>query len=76
MLNAGGIAAFLSPALGTSCANRQTAARAGGATTHGTGAANANLAALPIGSSVNQCGGADMPDLDQPWAAGPAYKNS
>lgn len=57
---AGGIGDFLSPAFGTSCANHNTAARAEGTTTQGTGAANGNLAGLPIGSPMNQCGGADL----------------
>ncbi|MGW9448655.1 chaplin family protein [Streptomyces sp. NPDC055632] len=57
---AGGVGDFLSPAFGTSCANHHTGARADGTTTHGTGAANGNLAGLPLGSPLNQCGGADI----------------
>ncbi|MFI1677412.1 chaplin family protein [Streptomyces sp. NPDC020607] len=56
---AGGIGDFLSPAFGTSC-NNHHGARAEGATSHGTGTASANLAGLPVGSPVNQCGGADL----------------
>ncbi|WP_228974818.1 hypothetical protein [Streptomyces sp. DH12] len=62
---AGGVGDFLSPAFGTSCANHHTGARAEGATTHGTGAANGNLAGLPLGSALNQCGGADLPEADK-----------
>ncbi|MFJ6993865.1 hypothetical protein [Streptomyces sp. NPDC003090] len=62
---AGGIGDFLSPAFGTSCANHHTGARATGATTSGTGAANGNLAGLPLGSALNQCGGADAPAIVQ-----------
>lgn len=58
---AGGIGDFLSPAFGTACANHYTGAHAEGVTTHGTGAANGNLAGLPLGSALNQCGGADAP---------------
>ncbi len=58
---AGGVGDFLSPAFGTSCANLLTGARAEGATTHGTGAADGNVAGLPVGSALNQCGGADAP---------------
>ncbi|MFH8350553.1 hypothetical protein [Streptomyces sp. NPDC018045] len=58
---AGGIGDVLSPAFGTSCANLHTGARANGTTTHGTGAANGNPAGLPVGSALNQCGGADDP---------------
>ncbi|MEU1078023.1 MULTISPECIES: chaplin family protein [unclassified Streptomyces] len=58
--SAGGVGDFLSPAFGTSCANQNTATRADGATRHGTGTASGNLAGLPIGSPLNQCGGADV----------------
>lgn len=64
---AGGIGDFLSPAFGTLCANHNTGARASGVTTHGTGAANGNLAGLPLGSAVNQCGGAD---IELGWLSG------
>ncbi|MEG8277528.1 hypothetical protein [Streptomyces sp. AHA2] len=57
--SAGGILPIGSPAFGTSCANHHTGAHANGATTTGTGAANGNLAGLPLGSPLNQCGGAD-----------------
>ncbi|MFV0137959.1 hypothetical protein ACLGIH_33075 [Streptomyces sp. HMX87] len=60
--SAGGVGDFLSPAFGTSCANDHSA-RVEGTTTHDTGAANGNLAGLPVGSPLNQCGGADMPDV-------------
>ncbi|MEU2438361.1 chaplin family protein [Streptomyces rubradiris] len=77
---AGGIGDFLSPAFGTACANLHTGARAAGTTTHGTGAANGNLAGLPLGSPLNQCGGADpLPNLasehcvnNQQVSSGPA----
>ncbi|GGU61606.1 hypothetical protein GCM10010274_58160 [Streptomyces lavendofoliae] len=58
---AGGVGDFLSPAFGTKCTNHH-GTHADGMTTSGTGAANGNLAGLPIGSPANQCGGADMPD--------------
>ncbi|MET9428520.1 chaplin family protein [Streptomyces sp. NPDC003036] len=67
--SAGGVGDFLSPAFGTSCANQHTGARANGTTTHGTGAADGNLAGLPVGSPLNQCGGADLPPL-RPDAGG------
>ncbi|WP_437104697.1 hypothetical protein [Streptomyces sp. enrichment culture] len=57
---AGGIGGFLSPAFGTNCANRNVVPHAAGATTAGTGAANGNLLGLPLGSPLNQCGGADV----------------
>ncbi|MFF3343623.1 chaplin family protein [Streptomyces flavidovirens] len=60
--SAGGIGDFLSPAFGTNCANHH-GAHAAGTTTHGTGTANGNLAELPVGSPLNQCGGADLPDV-------------
>ncbi|MER7408480.1 hypothetical protein ABT373_40120 [Streptomyces sp. NPDC000070] len=59
---AGGIGDFLSPAFGTACANHGSP-QASGTTTWGTGAAGGNLAGLPVGTSLNQCGGADLPDL-------------
>ncbi|MGW6971517.1 hypothetical protein [Streptomyces sp. NPDC054952] len=59
--SAGGIGDILSPAFGTNCANLNTASHAAGATTTGTGAADGNLLGLPLGSPLNQCGGADMP---------------
>lgn len=61
--SAGGIGDFLSPAFGTSCTN-QHGAHAAGATTQDTGTVGGNLAGLPIGSPVNQCGGADAPVLN------------
>jgi hypothetical protein len=57
--SAGGIGDFLSPAFGTSCANHG-APHADGATTHGTGAANGNLAGLPVHDPFNHCGGAEL----------------
>ncbi|WP_368857866.1 chaplin family protein [Streptomyces sp. DH12] len=44
---------------GTGCTNHH-GTHAEGVTTHGTGAANGNLAGLPTGSPLNQCGGADL----------------
>ncbi|MGI5484806.1 hypothetical protein [Streptomyces lavendofoliae] len=61
--SAGGIGDVLSPAFGTMCGNLNNGARANGSTTHGTGTAGGNLAGLPIGSALNQCGGADAPGL-------------
>ncbi|MCX2971194.1 MULTISPECIES: hypothetical protein [Streptomyces] len=66
--SAGGIGDVLSPAFGTFCANHHTGAHATGATTSGTGAANGNLAGLPLGSALNQCGGADAPAVVQDTA--------
>ncbi|MEV5342027.1 hypothetical protein AB0K93_26620 [Streptomyces sp. NPDC052676] len=57
---AGGIGDFLSPAFGTACANLNNGAHADGLTRSGTGTAGGNLAGLPIGSALNQCGGADL----------------
>ncbi|WP_143203395.1 hypothetical protein [Streptomyces sp. CB02130] len=62
---AGGVGDFLSPAFGTDCANLHTGAHAAGATTHGSGAASANLAGLPIVNPLNQCGGADVDPVSQ-----------
>ncbi|MFI9155444.1 hypothetical protein [Streptomyces sp. NPDC053367] len=59
---AGGLLPIASPAFGTFCANHGSP-HAGGATTHGTGAASSNLAGLPISNPTNQCGGADLPVL-------------
>ncbi|WP_228978361.1 hypothetical protein [Streptomyces sp. DH12] len=56
---AGGVLPIASPAFGTSCTNHH-GTRADGTTTHGTGAANGNLAGLPAGSPLNHCGGADL----------------
>ncbi|MFK0181765.1 chaplin family protein [Streptomyces xanthochromogenes] len=57
----GGVGDFLSPAFGTDCANLNTGARAAGSTTRGSGTVGGNLLGLPIGSPLNQCGGADTP---------------
>ncbi|WP_392895738.1 hypothetical protein [Streptomyces sp. LN699] len=59
--SAGGIGDFLSPAFGINCANLNTGAQAAGHTTRGSGAAGGSLLGLPIGTPLNQCGGADMP---------------
>ncbi|MET9936348.1 MULTISPECIES: hypothetical protein [unclassified Streptomyces] len=58
--SAGGIGDFLSPAFGVTCANHHTGARADGATAAGTGTAGGNFLGLPLGSALNQCGGADL----------------
>ncbi|WP_307161154.1 hypothetical protein [Streptomyces rishiriensis] len=50
---AGGIGDFLSPAFGVSCANLNNGTQANGTTTQGTGAANGNLAGLPVGNALN-----------------------
>ncbi|GGY64251.1 MULTISPECIES: hypothetical protein [Streptomyces] len=60
---AGGVGDFLSPAFDTNCANQRTGADAAGRTTNGTGAANGNLLGLPLGTALNQCGGADTPSI-------------
>ncbi|MGZ3097062.1 hypothetical protein [Streptomyces sp. H62] len=56
---AGGVGDFLSPAFGTACGNHG-GPHAAGSTSHGTGTVGGNLAGLPIGSPLNQCGGADL----------------
>ncbi|MFC9932295.1 hypothetical protein [Streptomyces sp. NPDC127190] len=56
---AGGLLPIVSPAFGTLCANHGSP-QASGTTTHGTGAADSNLAGLPISNPTNQCGGADL----------------
>ncbi|MFF3431396.1 hypothetical protein [Streptomyces sp. NPDC002602] len=62
--SAGGIGDFLSPAFSTNCVNHDTVPHAAGATA-GTGAADGNLLGLPLGSPLNQCGGADLtPDTE------------
>ncbi|WP_428935238.1 hypothetical protein [Streptomyces sp. ACT015] len=61
---AGGVGDFLSPAFGTDCANHHTTPRAAGTTTAGTGSADGNLLGLPLGTALNQCGGADAPSID------------
>ncbi|UNO43363.1 hypothetical protein [Streptomyces sp. MST-110588] len=66
--SAGGVADLLSPAFGTLCANRHTGAHADGFTRQGTGTADGNLAGVPIGSALNQCGGADAPAVVQDGA--------
>ncbi|MFF3644785.1 hypothetical protein [Streptomyces sp. NPDC002564] len=66
---AGGIGDFLSPAFGTSCANHH-GTRADGVTTSGTGAGDSNLLGLPLGSPLNQCGGADLPYVQDTLTAG------
>lgn len=58
--SAGGIGVLLSPAFSTLCANHHTGARTAGSTTNGAGSLSDNLAGLPIGSALNQCGGADL----------------
>ncbi|MFE5735274.1 hypothetical protein ACFQ7A_30750 [Streptomyces sp. NPDC056528] len=71
---AGGIGDFISPAFGTSCANLNNGTRAEGVTRHATGTIGGNVAGLPLGSPLNQCGGADMPiaDMaDSSWSAVP-----
>lgn len=62
--SAGGVGAFLSPAFGTRCVIQHTAPHAVGAATRGAGTGDGNLAALPFGGSVNQCGGTDIADID------------
>lgn len=61
--SAGGVGDFLSPAFGISCVNHH-GSHAEGAAGPGTGAADGNLAGLPIGIPMNHCGGADSPIED------------
>lgn len=58
--SAGGVGDLLSPAFGTDCVNWNARPHAAGKTTAGTGTANGNLLGLPLGSPLNQCGGADL----------------
>lgn len=69
--SAGGIGDFLSPAFGTSCANHNIGSSSVGNTTAGTGTLNGNLAGLPLGSPLNQCGGADA----VPYSAATSFLN-
>ncbi|GGP32774.1 hypothetical protein GCM10018980_74050 [Streptomyces capoamus] len=48
-----------SPAFGTSCVNQGGPAPSG-TTAHGTGAANGDLAGLPMADPFNHCGGAEL----------------
>ncbi|MFE7647457.1 chaplin family protein [Streptomyces phaeoluteigriseus] len=73
---AGGVGDFLSPAFGTSCANNHAGALPEGATTHGTGTANGNLAGLPIRSPLNQCGDAPANRGRHPPASHGSQKRS
>ncbi|MFJ3176649.1 hypothetical protein ACIPJK_38800 [Streptomyces roseus] len=57
---AGGIGDLLSPAFGTDCANRDTGAIATAVTAAGTGMASRSVLGVPVGSPLNQCGGADL----------------
>lgn len=53
------------PCLRHQLLQRAQRAHAAGGTTHGTGSAGGNLRGLPIGSPLNQCGGADLdPEAD------------
>ncbi|MEU2957106.1 hypothetical protein [Streptomyces xanthochromogenes] len=70
---AGGIGDVLSPAFGTDCANLNTHAQAAGTTTRGSGTGGGNLLGFPIGSPLNQCGGAD---LDPSSQVGPLATNT
>ncbi|WP_125522968.1 hypothetical protein [Streptomyces sp. WAC 06783] len=56
---AGGILVFLSPAYDNSCASLGHAKTAG-STTQGAGTVGGLLAAAPVSSPTNQCGGADV----------------
>ncbi|MFC8226282.1 hypothetical protein [Streptomyces sp. NPDC057287] len=56
---AGGSGAILSPAFATNCGNHNGGRQPTGSTTAGTGAVNGNLLGAPLGSALNQCGGAD-----------------
>ncbi|MFI5942788.1 hypothetical protein ACIBCB_21380 [Streptomyces uncialis] len=58
---AGGVGNLLSPAFGVACANENAGARTTGAPSVGTGTATGVLVGLPVGSGLNQCGGADLP---------------
>jgi hypothetical protein len=60
---AGGIGDIASPSYGNSCANTGTHIHATGATTRGPGALTGLLGQTPLRGPLNQCGGADLPDL-------------
>ncbi|PRH78258.1 hypothetical protein C6N75_15830 [Streptomyces solincola] len=57
--SAGGTGSILSPAFGVTCANLDNGARANGVTRSTDGSLGGNLAGVPLGSALNQCGGAD-----------------
>ncbi|MVO84974.1 hypothetical protein GPA10_09410 [Streptomyces sp. p1417] len=64
---AGGLLPIASPAFGTSCGNHSTTQTAA-TTGHGTGTVGGNRAGLPLGSPLNQCGGAELPGTANPLA--------
>ncbi|MFF9480034.1 hypothetical protein [Streptomyces sp. NPDC014733] len=59
--SAGGIIAIASPSFANSCASHGTTAHHTGSAEHGSGIASGLLAALPAGTPLNHCGGADLP---------------
>ncbi|MEU6488401.1 hypothetical protein [Streptomyces sp. NPDC046887] len=70
--SAGGIGDFLSPSFGVHCANLDNGARLDRATHRSTGTAAGNVAGVPLGSALNQCGGADAPVADRTFD-GPSF---
>lgn len=63
--SAGGVIVVASPSFDNSCANHGTAKQSAGRTTHGSGTVGGNLAALPAATPLNQCGGADIPIIQE-----------
>lgn len=59
---AGGVGSFLSPSMNNGCANANTAAQSAGNTQRASGAVGGLLAAVPVSTPLNECGGADMYD--------------
>ncbi|UNO39284.1 hypothetical protein [Streptomyces sp. MST-110588] len=64
--SAGGIGSFLSPAIGTECANPTTDGHAYGGAVLNDGPGSNNLTTMPFASALNQCGGADLVPNLQP----------
>ncbi|KOX25110.1 hypothetical protein ADL06_19510 [Streptomyces sp. NRRL F-6491] len=72
-VSVGGVGDFLSPAFGTSCSNLNTGAHNTARTTTATGTAGGGLLGLPLGSPLNQCGGADLPLQNRSYRAMRTY---
>ncbi|GAU65035.1 hypothetical protein SSP35_01_03720 [Streptomyces sp. NBRC 110611] len=64
--SAGGVIEFLSPAAHNACAHKNTGAHNTGHPARGSGTVTGNFAEFPLLGSINQCGGADLPNLFRP----------
>ncbi|WP_320777295.1 hypothetical protein [Streptomyces sp. CRN 30] len=76
--SAGGALPDTPPAAGAGCRGSDEGARAGGATTHGTGTLHGNATEGPVGGSLNQCGGTSSlvaPPAVGALFLGPALQN-